>query len=76
MNKLSLYSFLSKNGYISSSGLDDMLPSLLTLEATVGITSCSLGTITSHMIGPSWFKTSSMTLSKLLASLTLIDLIP
>ena len=53
MYKFFLYSSRSKNGYISSSGLEDIEPSALILEDTDGITVRSRGTIISQIIGPS-----------------------
>ena len=46
-------SSLLKNGYISSSGLEDIEPSSLILEDTEGNTIRSRGTIMSQIIGPS-----------------------
>ena len=45
-------SSLSKKGYISSSGVETILPSSNVFEDAVGIISCSGGQITSNIAGP------------------------
>ena len=76
MYRLFLYSCLSKNGYISSNGLDDILPSALTREETVGMIFWSSGTITSQITGPSNANISSILVSISSVLLILTNLIP